>query len=110
MGISEDKQLEIYESAVSMVKSGKSDAEVMTHLQDIGLQESEASVVLQNVTRYRTQEVESRGGTNMLYGALWCVGGIIATTATDGHVMFYGAIIYGGLRFLAGLAQSFSKG
>jgi hypothetical protein len=48
------------------------------------------------------------GGNNMAWGALWCIGGIIATVVTDGQFIFYGAIIYGAIRFITGVSQSSS--
>ena len=42
---------------------------------------------------------------DMLYGALWCVGGIIATAAHIGFV-FWGAILFGGIQFFKGLINS----
>jgi len=39
---------------------------------------------------------------DMLYGALWCVGGIIATSMHIGFI-FWGAIVFGGIQFFRGL-------
>jgi hypothetical protein len=39
---------------------------------------------------------------DMLYGALWCVGGIIATSAHIGFI-FWGAIVFGGIQFFRGV-------
>ena len=41
----------------------------------------------------------------ILFGALWCIGGIIATAASDGHVLFWGAVLFGGIQFIKGLFQ-----
>ena len=35
---------------------------------------------------------------SMLYGLLWCIGGIVATAVTDGHVLFWGAVLVGGIQ------------
>jgi hypothetical protein len=53
------------------------------------------------------------GKKNMLYGALWCTGGILVTTitysaASSGGGTYYvtwGAMLFGGLQFLQGLYQ-----
>lgn len=42
---------------------------------------------------------------DMLYGALWCVGGIVATASNIGAI-FWGAIIFGGIQFFKGLINS----
>jgi hypothetical protein len=57
---------------------------------------------------------KASGGKNMLYGALWCIGGIIVTAATYSsavssgggrYFVAWGAIIFGGIQFLQGLYQ-----
>lgn len=42
----------------------------------------------------------------MLFGALWCIGGIVAT-ATDIGLIFWGAIVFGAIQFIKGLINSF---
>lgn len=50
---------------------------------------------------------------NMLFGALWCIGGIVFTAVSYDMVqesvgtyfIAFGAIIYGGWQFLKGLFQ-----
>jgi hypothetical protein len=46
-----------------------------------------------------------RASKDMLYGGLWCVGGIILTAANIGFI-FWGAILFGGIQFFRGLANS----
>jgi hypothetical protein len=48
----------------------------------------------------------------MVYGALWCVGGIIITAVTYGaasgggrYMVAFGPIIYGAIRFFRGVSQ-----
>lgn len=41
---------------------------------------------------------------NMIFGALWCVGGIVGTVANVGYV-FWGAIIFGGFQFIKGAIE-----
>jgi hypothetical protein len=50
---------------------------------------------------------------NMLYGALWCIGGIVVTAVTysassDGgrYVVAWGAIVFGAIQFFRGLMHS----
>ena len=55
-----------------------------------------------------------QGPKNMLFGALWCIGGVVVTAATYSavssgggkYVVAYGAIIVGAIQFLIGVAQS----
>jgi hypothetical protein len=44
---------------------------------------------------------KERANKDMLYGALWCIGGIVATVADFGYI-FWGAIIFGAIQFLKG--------
>jgi hypothetical protein len=49
---------------------------------------------------------------NMVFGAIWCIGGTLVTALTyqaasgGGHyIIAWGAIIFGGFQFLRGLVQ-----
>ncbi|GAB3936659.1 hypothetical protein [Mucilaginibacter myungsuensis] len=41
---------------------------------------------------------------DMIYGALWCVGGTVLTIADVGFI-FWGAIVFGGIQFFKGLSN-----
>ncbi|MEL7340884.1 MAG: hypothetical protein AAGM67_10390 [Bacteroidota bacterium] len=41
---------------------------------------------------------------DMLWGAIWCVGGIVATALDIGYI-FWGAIVFGGIQFFKGVAN-----
>lgn len=41
---------------------------------------------------------------DMLYGALWCVGGLVLTMAHIGFI-FWGAIVFGAIQFFRGIAN-----
>jgi hypothetical protein len=51
---------------------------------------------------------KKQANKDMLYGALWCIGGIIATASSIGAI-FWGAIIFGGIQFFKGLINSQSN-
>jgi len=58
-------------------------------------------------------EINEKAKKDMLFGALWCVGGIIVTAATYSaasgggrYVVAWGAIIFGAIQFFRGLAKS----
>jgi hypothetical protein len=42
---------------------------------------------------------------DILYGALWCIGGIVATAADIGYI-FWGAILFGGFQLIKGLMHN----
>ena len=44
----------------------------------------------------------SDGSSEILWGAVWCIGGIVATVADFGYV-FWGAIVFGGIQLVQGL-------
>ena len=63
-----------------------------------------------------SDEQVSPGKKNMLYGALWCIGGIVVTAATydaaepgGAYVVAWGAIVFGAIQFFRGLMQSSSE-
>ena len=48
---------------------------------------------------------KEKAKNDMLYGALWCIGGIVLTLAHIGFI-FWGAILFGGIQFFRGLYNS----
>jgi hypothetical protein len=53
----------------------------------------------------------------MIFGALWCIGGIVITAVTFGaasgggtYVVAWGAIIFGAIQFFRGLAGTVELG
>ncbi len=55
----------------------------------------------------KVEDIEN-SSNDMIYGALWCIGGISATLADFGAI-FWGAIVFGGIQFLKGLLNSFKS-
>ncbi len=61
----------------------------------------------------KIKATKAHGRKNMLYGALWCIGGIVVTTVTYSnassgggtYIVAWGAILFGALQFLQGLYQ-----
>ena len=77
-----------------------------------GLRAEDADVVIANLQNQYKQEKREAGNKNMLYGALWCVGGLLVTiltysAASDGgtYVVAWGAVIFGAIQFFKGLFQ-----
>ena len=54
----------------------------------------------------KNQKEKEDAKKDMIFGALWVIGGIIATTADFGYI-FWGAIVFGGFQFIRGLVGSF---
>ena len=90
----------------------KSVEETKAALIETGLRAEDADVVIANLQNQYKQEKREAGNKNMLYGALWCVGGLLVTiltysAASDGgtYVVAWGAVIFGAIQFLKGLFQ-----
>jgi len=114
---SEDQVVQaVYEHAASLVKDGKSKPEVVADLVSQGLNEDSATAVADNIFIFRAKATKKAGEKNMLFGALWCIGGIVVTALTyqaaasspaGGHyIVTWGAIIFGAIQFFRGLAQT----
>ena len=93
----------------------KSVGETKAALIENGLNPEEADVVINNLQNQYNKEKKEAGNKNMMYGALWCVGGILVTVltysaASDGgtYVIAWGAVIFGAIQFFKGLYQRFS--
>lgn len=90
----------------------KSIEETKAALIETGLRAEDADVVIANLQNQYKQEKREAGNKNMLYGALWCVGGLLVTiltysAASDGgtYVVAWGAVIFGAIQFFKGLFQ-----
>ncbi len=105
---------EIYDYAANlMVNEGKNAEETRQALIEYGVSQEGASIVVTNLKQQIKEEKRKGASKDMLYGVLWAIGGLIATgltynAAEDGgeFIAFYGAVIYGGYRFLKGLFSS----
>lgn len=104
-----EQALEDFQVAAQMLADGKSETEIKDELVQRGLPESTAWSVINMLDDEVRKQKKAKGGKNMLFGGLWFGGGLIATMASDGQVLFYGAIIAGAIQFFTGLAQSLSN-
>jgi hypothetical protein len=67
--------------------------------------------------KFRPVETAHSSGRDMAVGALWCIGGIVVTAVTYSsaaagggrYIVAWGAIVFGGIQFLKGLARSMSE-
>jgi hypothetical protein len=78
-------------------------------LVDDGLDEASALAVVTNLDNQITKAKKERANKDMLYGALWCIGGTVFTlvsysSAYGGvsYVITWGTILFGGIQFLEG--------
>lgn len=93
----------IYEFAANlMLNEDKNTHEVKMALLEKGLDEKSASIVITNLEQQIEDAKKENAQKDMLYGALWCVGGLVATAADIGYI-FWGAIVFGGIQFFKGV-------
>ena len=108
--ISKEEIAKIYEDTIEiMVNQGKSAAETKDLLIANGVEEVYAILIVAKVSEQ--MDPSSNGANNadkeqayknMAFGALWCIGGIIASAADIG-VIFIGAIVIGAIQFVIGV-------
>ncbi|MDX2362319.1 MAG: hypothetical protein QNK23_16040 [Crocinitomicaceae bacterium] len=98
----------LYEDAIELMVNQKMKPEAAKNrLIEEGADETMAIIIVANVeSRINPSSSGSSANKeqaykNMGFGALWCVGGIIATAADVGFI-FYGAIVFGGIQFIIG--------
>lgn len=93
-----------------MVNGDKNSYEVKRALLERGVTESEADVMIDRLENEVEEARKARANKDMLWGAVWCIGGTIITVATysgGGTAVFcWGAILFGGIQFVKGLMAS----
>jgi hypothetical protein len=94
---------QIYDYAATLLfkgnRSGRETKEALIHQ---GLDVNLATLVVRNLAKVGQKQAKK----NILYGTLWCVGGIVATAANIGFI-FWGAVVFGAIQFLKGVFQYF---
>ncbi|UPT68807.1 MAG: hypothetical protein M0D57_09370 [Sphingobacteriales bacterium JAD_PAG50586_3] len=99
-----ETQSHYYLLAEKLLKEhGKDTDEVRSMLVDKGVSYEEASKIVDSFA-YQSAEKKS-GNRDMLFGALWCIGGTILTVSDTGYI-FWGAIVFGGIQFFKGVAAN----
>jgi hypothetical protein len=103
----------VYSFAAQLLMDGVAPAEIEKRLVEKGLDAESAQIVVTNLKAARSKAMKEAGQKNMLYGALWCIGGLIVTAVTfqaaaggGSYVIAWGAILFGGIQFFRGLMQS----
>jgi len=93
---------QLYEyTAKLLVEEKKKPSEVKAILVQQGVDNESASIVVDTLEKQINQAKKESGNKDMLYGAMWCIGGIVATVADLGYV-FWGAIVFGAIQFIKG--------
>jgi len=114
----EDQVIEqIYRYTARQLNAGVSSPQVVQELIAGGLTEEDAAMIVRETRQSRRKAKQEEGRKNMLYGALWCLGGLAVTvfsyqSANSGggkYVVAWGAVIFGAFQFFQGLSQTMSE-
>lgn len=84
--------------------SPNNEAVTLTPIEKFREEYYSSSIDFEELEYQRAQEKKAHARKDMIYGALWCVGGTIFTVADTGFI-FWGAILFGGIQFFKGLAN-----
>ena len=106
---SEQTGNELYTYAANLVViEGKNPDEIKAALIEKGLSNDAAYTIMASVKDQLQKEKKAQAGKDILYGALWCIGGTIATLANIGFI-FWGAILFGGIQLIKGLYNYYKE-
>ncbi len=104
----------IYNFAAQRMASGANGPAVEQELMQQGLDPQSAHTVVRELAQVKTSALRSAGMKNMGIGALFCIGGIVATIVTYAiasesgggmYIIAWGPAIFGGIQFFRGLFQ-----
>jgi hypothetical protein len=108
----------IYSFAGQQMRNGAAPPTIEKTLIGQGLDAQMAATVVSNLMQARAKALKAAGRKNMLYGGLWCIGGIVVTAlsyqaaANAGggrYILAWGAILFGGIQFFRGMIQSLGR-
>ncbi len=103
--VAEPSVTELYQYAGQLLfREKRSYADVMNALKARGLDEVSANNMIENLENHVGNAKKAQAKKDMLYGALWCVGGTVLTLAHIGFI-FWGAIIFGAIQFFRGVSN-----
>lgn len=106
---------QLYSHAANLLLNhNKNSYEVKTSLMAKGVEEKDAVYIIDRLEQQIDDARKKKANKDMLYGALWCIGGTIVTVysysaASEGggrYMVAWGAIIFGGVQFVRGLIAS----
>lgn len=105
----------VYQYTINkMANNGVSATQMKEDLINQGLTADDADIVVNKVSQMIKESKKENGKKDMLYGALWCIGGIVVTAITYSaasgggtYIVAWGAIFWGAIQFIKGLINSF---
>jgi hypothetical protein len=88
-----------------LYNQNKSPEESVQILVSKGIETIYAQTLINKLLLQGSEFKKKAVNNDILYGALWCIGGIILTAADVGYI-FWGAIVFGGFQLIRGLINS----
>jgi hypothetical protein len=100
---SDISEIEIQNYAANLLfTENKNSVEVKALLIEKGVNNTEAEALIENLEEQMRDTKKSQAQKDILWGAVWCIGGLVGTFAETGFV-FWGAIVFGGIQLIKGL-------
>lgn len=104
---------EIYAFAGELLQAGADQTTIYQSLVSKGVDDQQAAEVAQTMMEARREAIRSQGWRDVLWGGLWCFGGLGITAYTYAmaaqnpgggrYFLFWGAVIFGGIQMLRGI-------
>lgn len=85
-----------------MLEGRRTPSETVDILVEHGMDREAARAIVQEKTAPFIEAQKKDGQRDILWGSVWCIGGLIATIADFGYV-FWGAIVFGGIQLIRGI-------
>lgn len=105
---------QIYNLAANlMINEKKSAHQTRKILIENGLDAEIAQTVVSKLDTQISKAKKEKANKDMIFGALWCVGGLIVTIVTyqaasggGSYIVAWGAIIFGAVQFIRGMINA----
>jgi hypothetical protein len=99
----------VYDFATNLLLKRTPPEQVKQILESHGIEKFKAAEVVTTLVKEMQTDYSApangNGAKDMLFGAMWCIGGIIMTASDSGYI-FWGAIVFGAIQFFRGLMDS----
>ncbi|MGL4632346.1 MAG: hypothetical protein ACRCVT_14185 [Leadbetterella sp.] len=100
---------ELYNYAADLLYSGnKNSHEVKSLLIEKGLSDADAKTMINDLQSEIQIAKKKQAQKDVLWGAVWCIGGLIGTFSNTGFI-FWGAIVFGGIQLIKGIINLSGK-
>lgn len=94
---------ELYQHAlVLLIKEEQAARTVVKRLMKLGADEKKAKQIVEAAEAEVVAARKKAATKDIIWGAVWCVGGTVATLANIGYI-FWGAIVFGGIQLVKGV-------